>query len=71
MRYFVGFLLLALGTALATAGLSLWQERAYDLAELWQFANGPHPVLLLALGIAMIPAALWEIFLLETHDRNE
>ena len=71
MRYLFSFLLLAFGTALATAGLALWQERAYNLAGVWTFANGPHPVLLLAIGIAMIPSALWEIFLLETHRRDD
>ena len=71
MRYIFSFALLTLGTALTTAGLSLWQERAYDMAELWAFTNGPHPVLLLAVGIALIPSALWELFLLETQRHDE
>lgn len=74
MRYFLRFLLLTAGFALTTAGLMGWHARDFTFAGVW-LTDGAfelHPLHLLILGLAMIPPALWEIFLLEhqsDHDR--
>jgi hypothetical protein len=67
MKYLLQFLLLTLGFALTSAGLMAWQDVGFRFDPLWPRAGagGPHPVYLLVLGLAMIPPALWEIFLLE------
>ena len=73
MRYFLRFLLLALGFALTTAGLMAWHARGFAFEGVWLVDNGfqLHPLHLLILGLAMIPPALWEIFLLEHGDGHE
>lgn len=73
MRYFLRFLLLALGFALTTAGLMFWQAEEFTFRGIWLVDNDYrlHPLHLLIVGIAMIPPALWEIFLLEQASRNE
>jgi len=70
MKYLLQFLLLTLGFALTTAGLMAWQDVGFRFDGLWSLAGdfGVHPVYLLVLGLAMIPPALWEIFLLERSD---
>jgi hypothetical protein len=71
MRYLSRFLLLTMGFALTTAGLMHWHALGFGFRGLWLFDNGfrLHPLHLLILGLAMIPPALWEIFLLE-HERH-
>jgi hypothetical protein len=69
MSHLVRYLLLAIGFALATAGLLLWQARGFTLSGVTLFDGGVHPVLLLGIGIAMIPPTLWEILLLERSRR--
>ena len=71
MKYAAGFLLLAAGAALTTAGLAMWQDQAFSFAGLWTCTDGLHPIYLLIVGIAMIPPALWEIFLLENRSRDD
>ena len=71
MKYLAGFLLLTAGSALTTAGLATWQHQAFAFSGLWSMSGGPHPIFILVLGIAMIPPALWEIFLLENRRRDE
>lgn len=67
MRYFLRFLLLTLGFALTTAGLMFWHARGFTFHGVWLVDEGLqlHPLHLLIVGLAMIPPALWEIFLLE------
>jgi hypothetical protein len=67
MKYFSRFLLLTVGFALTTAGLMYWHAQGFSFRGLWLVDNGfrLHPLHLLILGLAMIPPALWEIFLLE------
>jgi hypothetical protein len=68
-RYLIRFGLVVVGFALITFGLLEWQDRRFSLAGFWPL-DGPmrlHPLHLLILGIAMIPAAVWEIFLLDRH----
>ena len=67
MRYLASFLLLAVAFALTTAGLMFWHSQDFSFQGIWFFDNDykPHPLHLLMLGIAMIPPALWEIFILE------
>jgi hypothetical protein len=69
MRYFGRFLLLVVAFALTTAGLMGWRDRDFALYDLWPVADafGVHPLYLLILGLAMIPPALWEVFLLERN----
>lgn len=72
MRYFLRFLLLIVAFALTTAGLMFWQAQEFRFNGLWPFGDGGHlhPLHLLILGLAMIPPALWEIFLLEQAAGN-
>ena len=69
MKYLGRFLLLMIGVALSTLGLVYWQHRGFSFEGIWLYDNGyrPHPLHLLVLGIAMIPPAMWEIFLLDAH----
>lgn len=67
MKYLTSFLLLAMAFALTTVGLMLWHAQDFGFQGIWFFDNDykPHPIHFLVLGIAMIPPALWEIFMLE------
>lgn len=71
-RYFIRFTLLMTGFALTAAGLLAWQDINFDLDGMWPLADefSPHPVHVMALGMALIPPTLWEIFVLE-NDRNQ
>ncbi|MFB3078316.1 MAG: hypothetical protein ACE1Y4_09950 [Lysobacterales bacterium] len=73
MKYLVRFLLLAIGFALTTAGLMFWHAQQFSLEGLWFFDNGfqLHPLHLLIVGLAMIPPALWEVFILEHKSAND
>jgi hypothetical protein len=73
MKYFLRFLLLTLGFALTTAGLMAWHAQAFRFDGVWLVDGGfrLHPLHLLIVGLAMIPPALWEIFLLEHHEGHE
>lgn len=72
MRFFLRFLLLTAAFALTTAGLIFWHQEEYSFRGVWLLDGdfSLHPLHLLILGLAMIPPALWEIFLLEQtrHD---
>jgi hypothetical protein len=50
-----------------------WHARAFSFAGVWLVDNGfqLHPLHLLILGLAMIPPALWEIFILEHRQQHE
>ena len=67
MRYLWHFLLLTTGFAFTTAGVLAWRDIGFGYDALWPLAGAPalHPLHLLAIGLGMIPLALWEIFLLE------
>lgn len=71
MKYLMGYLLLAAGSALATFGVMLWQEQSFGFAGIWSLADGLHPAFLLIVGVSMVPPALWEIFLLENPPRDD
>jgi hypothetical protein len=63
-----------MGFALIAAGLMMWRAVGFSFDGIWFFDNDyrPHALHLLVLGLAMVPPALWEIFLLEHqqhHDR--
>ena len=70
MKYLLRFVLLMLGFALTTAGLMLWHAEDFSFVGIWLLDNDfrLHPLHILILGLAMIPPALWEIFLLENRD---
>jgi len=71
MRYLLRFLLLTAAFALTSAGLMFWNAEGFSFHGVW-LLDGEfrlHPLHLLVLGLAMIPPALWEIFLLE-HSRH-
>ena len=72
MKYLSRFLLLTIGFALIAAGLMKWHADGFSFEGIWLFNNGfkPHPLHLLILGLAMVPPALWEIFLLEHKHHN-
>lgn len=72
MRYFLRFLLLTVGFALTTAGLMYWNAQDFAFQGIWPGAElRLHPLHLLIVGLAMIPPALWEIFLLEHQHNHE
>jgi hypothetical protein len=72
MRYLVRFSLLTIGFAFTTAGLMFWHAQDFTFEGLWFFDNDfkLHPLHLLILGLAMIPPALWEVFILESKSRD-
>lgn len=72
MRYLSRFALLCMGFALTTAGLMLWHAVGFGFHGIWFFDNDYrlHPLHLLIVGLAMIPPALWEIFVLEGRRRS-
>jgi len=72
MRYLSRFLLLTAGFALIAAGLMMWRATGFSFESVWFFDNGyrPHALHLLILGLALVPPALWEIFLLEHQQQN-
>ena len=73
MRYLSSFMLLMIGFALTTAGLMMWRSIGFSFNGIWFFDNDyrPHALHLLVLGLAMIPPALWEIFILENAQRSQ
>ena len=71
MKYFLRFLLLMLGVALATAGLLAWHARDFALLGLWSLEQGLHPLIFMVIGLAMIPPTLWEILILEVQAGDE
>jgi hypothetical protein len=69
MKYLSRFLLLMTGFALTTAGLMMWRSLDFSFEQVWMFRL--HPLHILVLGLAMIPPALWEIFILENQQHYE
>jgi len=71
MKYFTRFVLLMAAFALTTAGLMAWRDLGFAFEGVWPMdgALRLHPLHLLMLGLAMIPPALWEVFLLERDGR--
>ena len=69
MRYLLRFLLLTFGFALTTLGLVYWQHQGFEFEGLWLVDNGfrPHPLHIMVIGIALIPTAMWEIFVLDSR----
>lgn len=69
MKYLTRFLLLMIGFALTTTGLMMWRAIGFSFEGVWFVDNGyrPHALHVLVLGLAMIPPALWEIFVLESE----
>jgi len=49
-----------------------WHAQDFTFEGLWFFDNDfkLHPLHLLILGLAMIPPALWEVFILESKSRD-
>ena len=72
MRYASRLALLALGVCITTLGLLYWQHRGFDFGGIW-FHDGNgfhlHPLHLVALGLAIVPPTIWEIFVLELAQR--
>ena len=72
MRYASRLGLLALGVCITTLGLLNWQHRGFDFEGIW-FHDGNgfhlHPLHLVALGLAIVPPTIWEIFVLELAQR--
>ncbi len=72
MKYLIRFVLLMVGVALTTLGLVYWQHQGFRLEGIWFFDNDyrPHPLHMMILGIAMIPPAMWEIFVLDARGKG-
>jgi len=65
--YLIRYLLLMTGFALTTYGLMEWQQDGFSFQGIW-FVEGVfnlHPLHFVVVGIAMIPPALWEVFVLD------
>lgn len=71
MKYLTPFLLLMAGFALTTAGLMMWRSSNFSFEGVWLLSLRPHPLHILVLGLAMIPPALWEIFILENRHHTD
>ncbi len=73
MKYLLRFVLLSVGFALTSAGLMFWHADNFSFQGIWFVDNAyrPHALHVLILGLAMIPPALWEIFVLENGERGE
>ena len=72
MRYASRLVLLALGVCITTLGLLYWQHRGFDFEGIWFHDDHGfhlHPLHLVALGLAIVPPTIWEIFLLELAHR--
>ncbi|TDJ23249.1 MAG: hypothetical protein E2O54_10020 [Gammaproteobacteria bacterium] len=71
-RYLLRYMLLVAAFALTTYGLIAWHEFDYGFSAIWPFSGPPalHPLHVLAVGVAMIPASLWEIFAID-HSRRK
>lgn len=71
-RYLLRYMLLVTAFALTTYGLIAWHEFDYGFSAIWPFSGPPalHPLHVLAFGVAMIPASLWEIFAIDHRGRN-
>ena len=67
MRHLLRFVLLCVAAALTSFGLAYWQHTGFSMEGFWFVDNDyrPHPLHILALGLAMIPTTIWEIFLLD------
>jgi hypothetical protein len=72
LRYLIRFGLVAAGFALIAYGILDWHDRRFSMAGFWPLDGPPqlHPLHVLILGVAMIPAAVWEIFLLDSRSRR-
>lgn len=73
VRYLIRFVLLTLGFALTTTGILAWEQRHFDLTQVWPLVNEMqgHPIYVIVLGMALIPPTLWEIFILEQKRDRE
>ena len=81
MRSLLRFVLLCVAASLTSFGLAYWQHIGFSMEGFWPaewpadwfaawFGDGdfrPHPLYILALGLAMIPTTIWEIFLLDAN----
>lgn len=69
VRYFIRLALLCVAAALTSFGLAYWQHIGFSMDGFWFVDNDyrPHPLHILALGLAMIPTTIWEIFLLDSR----
>ena len=69
MRYLLRFALLCVAAGLTSFGLAYWQHTGFTMEGFWFVDNDyrPHPLHILALGLAMIPTTIWEIFLLDAR----
>ena len=73
MRYASRLVLLALGVCITTLGLLYWQHLGFDFEGIWFHDDHGfhlHPLHLVALGLAIVPPTIWEIFLLELAHRR-
>lgn len=58
--------LLTAGVACVTFGVAYWQHNDFTFQGLW-FEEGLalHPLHLVAIGIAIVPPAIWDVFVME------
>lgn len=72
LRLLARCLWLAMGFALTSFGLVEWQAKDFALDDVWAFEGALqlHPIYILCAGIAIVPPALWEIFVLDHAPRD-
>ena len=59
-------MLVTLGVACVTFGVAYWHHNDFAFRGLW-FEDGLalHPLHLVAIGIAVVPPAIWDVFVME------
>ncbi len=73
IRYLIRCALIVLAFAAMTYGLLEWRDRHFSLSGFWPLHGSLqlHPLHLLILGLALLPATLWEMFLLDLSQRPD
>lgn len=66
LRYGFRLALVTAGIACVTFGVVYWQHNEFTFQGLW-FEDGLalHPLHLVAVGTAIVPAAIWDVFVME------
>jgi hypothetical protein len=73
MLHLFRHLVLSLGFVLITFGLLFWHTLDFNSSNVWQMTVGGiiHPIFPTTLGLALVPASIWEIFLIQASAEDE
>lgn len=57
---------MAFGAGCVAFGVAYWHDQGFSFHGLWFEAGLTlHPLHLVALGVAIVPAAIWDVFVME------